>query len=117
MEGTLAGFNIWIGLIVVAVVLTGLLVVFIQGCRYRLGRHEFEVLFAGKVIRKVPLKDIEAVRLGGAFPCEFWPARDGWSGGRLTIRRRRGLFRHVTVTPKNPDQLRINLYYALGWKP
>lgn len=117
MEGYFHGLNTWVGWIGGAIVLIAILLVFIQCCHYRLGRHEFEILFAGKVIRKVPLKEIEAVRVGGSFPCEFWPARDAWSGGRLTIRRRRGLFRHVTITPKNPDQLRINLYYALGWKP
>lgn len=85
--------------------------------RYRLGRHEFEVLVGNVVIRRVYLKDIEQVSVGGSFPCEFWPSHTWRGGGLLTIRRKRGLLRHLTVTPSDPGQMRVNLYYALGWEP
>ncbi len=85
--------------------------------RYRLSRHEFEVLLGNVVIRRINLLNIEAVYLGSRFPAEFWPSRSVFRGGRLTIRRKRGFPRHLTVTPPDPEQLRKNLCYTLGWKP
>ncbi|MCC7374397.1 MAG: hypothetical protein IT581_07060 [Verrucomicrobiales bacterium] len=84
---------------------------------YRLSRHEFEVLVGNLVIRRVYLKDMDGVYVGSRFPTEFWPNLNCVRGGRLTIRRKRGLLRHLTVTPTDPEQLRKNLFYALGWKP
>lgn len=100
------------GAVLLAALFTG-----IRCVHYRLGRHEFEVLFLGLVIRRVFLKDIEAVVVGARFPAEFWPSRWVLGGGRLTLRRKRGLVRYLTVTPKDAEQLRVNLCYALGWKP
>ncbi len=89
----------------------------IRTTRYRLSRHEFEILIVGIVFRRVFLHEIEDVFVGTRFPCEFWPS--GWifRGRYLTIRRKRGLLRNLAITPRDPDQLRRNLYYALGWKP
>lgn len=84
---------------------------------YRLGRHEVEVLVLSLVIRRVPLNNIDDVFVGTRFPCEFWPGRWFFSGQTLTIRRKRGLFRYLTITPPDAARLRVNIYYALGWNP
>jgi hypothetical protein len=91
----------------------------VQFCftRYRVGRHEVEVLLFGKVIRKVMLGNIDDVVVGARFPGEFWVNTALFQGRFLTIRRKRGLFRYMTITPPNPAEFRSNLYYALGWNP
>ncbi|MBL9134961.1 MAG: hypothetical protein JNK85_03790 [Verrucomicrobiales bacterium] len=99
------------------VVLLVLLWFWVRAVHYRLSRHEFEVLVGGFVIRRVYLRDIDGVYVGSRFPAEFWPNLNFLKGGRLTIRKKRGLLRHMTVTPSDPEQLRKNLFYALGWKP
>lgn len=97
--------------------LVGLFLLLTQAVRYRLSRHEFEVLLGNVVIRRIALGNIDAVYVGSRFPAEFWPSRSFLRGGRLTIRRKRGFPRHLTITPPDPEQLRKNLCYTLGWKP
>ncbi|MCC6231433.1 MAG: hypothetical protein IT580_02255 [Verrucomicrobiales bacterium] len=115
-EALIAGMSWqWVAGGVAALVVAFLLLS--QMIRYRLSRHEFEVLLGNVVIRRVNLFNIDAVYVGGRFPCEFWPSRSVFRSKRLTIRRKRGFPRHLTITPPDPEQLRINLCYALGWKP
>jgi len=85
--------------------------------RYRVGRHEVEVLIFGKVVRRVALGNIDDVLVGTRFPCEPWLNRDVFHGRFMTIRRKKGFFRYLTISPHNPDEFRTNLYYALGWNP
>lgn len=119
MAGSEALNEDW-GLILKAAILIGIVVFWIlQVCftRYRLGRHEVEVILFGCVIRKVMLGNIDDVLLGARFPGEFW-VNSGFFGGRfMTIRRKRGFFRYLTITPPNPREFRANLFYALGWNP
>jgi len=108
------------GLILKATILMGIVVFWIlQVCftRYRLGRHEVEVILFGCVIRKVMLGNIDDVLLGARFPGEFWVTPGFFQGRFMTIRRKRGLFRYLTITPPNPREFRANLFYALGWNP
>lgn len=107
----------WISLACAGATLLVLLWIWMRATNYRLSRHEFEVLIGSLVIRRVYLRDIDGVFVGSRFPTEFWPNLNFAKGGRLTIRRKRGLLRHMTVTPSDPEQLRKNLFYALGWKP
>ncbi|MBX3747721.1 MAG: hypothetical protein KF833_20630 [Verrucomicrobiae bacterium] len=119
MGGTDAVTDDWHGWLVAggSVLVALMAAVWIRLTRYRLSRHEFEILFCGVVLRRVYLKDIDEVFLGGRFPTEFWPSRWLFRSARLTLRKKRGLIRHVTVTPHDAEQLRINLCYALGRKP
>ena len=119
MGGTEALSESWNGVLAVGAGVLALATFFIwiRCTRYRLARHEFEVLLCGVVIRRVYLRDIEDVFLGGRFPAEFWPSRWIFRSARLTLRRKAGLFKHVTVTPHDAEQLRVNLCYALGRKP
>jgi hypothetical protein len=107
----------WVTILGAGAALVALLWMGLKLVNYRLSRHEFEVLIGGFVVRRVYLKDMDGVYVGGRFPSEFWPNMNFVHGGRLTIRRKHGLLRHLTVTPSDPEQLRKNLFYALGWKP
>ncbi len=84
---------------------------------YRLGRHEVEVLLFNRVIRRVALNQIDDVIVGARFPSELWPSRWFLQSRFLSIRKKRGLFRYLVICPKHPDQLRANIYFALGWNP
>jgi hypothetical protein len=84
---------------------------------YRLGRHEVEVLVLGVVVRRVMLGNIDDVLVGARFPAELWPTRWLLSGRFLAIRRKRGLLRYLVITPRHPDRLRANIFFALGWDP
>lgn len=84
---------------------------------YRLGRHEVEVLLFDRVVRHVPLYEIDDVLVGARFPCEIWPARGLFRRRFLSIRKKRGLFRYLVICPKRPERLRENIYFALGWNP
>lgn len=119
MGGTDAVTDDWHGALLAggSVLVALLAAVWVRFTRYRLSRHEFEILVFGVVLRRVHLKDIEEVVLGGSFPTEFWPSRWLFRSARLTLRKKRGLIRHVTITPHNAEQLRINLCYALGRQP
>jgi hypothetical protein len=117
MEGSPETATDWTALVATVVIVLAVAAAWVRLTRYRLGRHEFEVLIGNVVIRRVALGEIGDVFLGSRFPCEFWPSTSIFGGGCLTVRRKRGLIRNLTVTPHNPEQLRRNIYFALGWNP
>lgn len=84
---------------------------------YRLGRHEVEVLLFDRVIRHLPLHQIDDVIVGGRFPCELWPSSHLFRRRFLSIRKKRGILRYLVICPPNPEKFRANVYYALGWNP
>ena len=94
-----------------------LLLIILPFTSYRLGRHEVEVLVLGVVVRRVMLGNIDDVLVGARFPGELWPTRCLFSGRFLAIRRKRSLLRYLVLTPRHPERLRANIYYALGWNP
>ncbi|SRR5690606_30358013 len=100
-----------------AVALLVFILLLVRNTTYRLSRHEFEVMIGGFVVRRVPLSNIERVYVGRTFPSEIWLSRWSFSGRWLTVRRKRGLLRNLTISPPDPEKLRTNLYYTLGWKP
>jgi len=92
-------------------------VLLVRFAEYRLGRHEVEVLLFDRVVRRVPLFEIDDVHVGARFPAEVWPSRYLFRRRFLTIRRKHGILKFLVICPRNPDQLRANIYYALGWNP
>lgn len=102
------------GLLAAPVLLHLICLVFAE---YRLGRHEVEVLIFNRVVRRVPLNQIDDVLVGARFPSELWPSRWFFQSRFLSIRKKRGIFRYLVICPKHPDQLRANIYFALGWNP
>lgn len=69
-----------------------------------------EVLILGRVVRRISLDDIEEVHRRGAFVHESWSGLRFWNA--VTLRRRRGLFRNVIVTPDDPDRFMDDLSRA-----
>jgi hypothetical protein len=91
--------------VVLAMLLTGIVVAgaaLIGSIRCSLGPDAVEVRLLGRVVRRVPLADIESVDRRGAIVNESWSGPRFWNA--VTLRRRRGLFRNVIVTPDDPDQ-------------
>lgn len=92
------------------------LVLMLGSIRYRLSRHEVEVLLFGIRIRRVMLNDIRDVLDGGTLLAEHWP-NTLFSGDRaLTLERRSGLFRRFVITPRDREHFRKQIEFALGWK-
>lgn len=104
-------------LLVAALVLPALWLLSSAFTTYRLGRHEVEVLVLGVVVRRVMLGNIDDVLVGFRLPGEVWPCKWAWSGRFLSIRRKRGWVRYLVISPRQPERLRENIYYALGWDP
>src|SRR5262245_30854795 len=74
----------------------------IGSIRYRLTDDAIEVEVLGRRVRRFQLDDIEQVSRRGAFIHESWSGPRFWNA--VTLRRRRGFFRHVIITPDEPDR-------------
>jgi hypothetical protein len=84
--------------------LVGILLVLwlVTRIRYRVGSRHMKVLLFGICLRRVPLADIDSVsKRPGPGWTERWWSTTSPKHRLLIIRRRRGLFRNVAVTPKN----------------
>ena len=91
--------------LLLAMILTAVLVVgaaSIGSIRCSLGTDAVEVRVLGRVVRRLRLADIESVDRRGAIVNESWSGPRFWNA--VTLRRRRGLFRNVIVTPDDPDR-------------
>jgi hypothetical protein len=100
--------------IVQAMLLAAILVGFfavVGSIACRVAPEAVEVLILGRVVRRVPLRDIEEVHRRGAFVHESWSGLCFWKA--VTLRRSRGLFRNVIVTPDDPDRFIADLERAL----
>jgi len=78
---------------------------------YRITETALEVLILGRVIRRLPLADIEEVHRRGALIHENWSSLKFWNS--VTIRRRTGLFRHFVISPDEPDVFVVRLQDAV----
>jgi len=87
-------------MLIAAVVFTFLATV--STIAYRITEAAVEVLILGRVVRRVPLRDIEEVHRRGALFHESWSSLKFWNA--VTIRRRGGLMRHVVISPEDPDR-------------
>jgi hypothetical protein len=74
----------------------------IGSIRYRVTGDAIEVDLLGRRVRRIAFDDIEEVSRRGAFIHESWSGPRFWNA--VTLRRRRGLFRHVIITPDDPDR-------------
>src|SRR5262249_24352787 len=74
-----------------------------------------EVLILGRVVRRVPLHDLEEVHRRGAFVHESGSGLRFWNA--VTLRRRQGFFKNVIVTPDDPDRFIEDLTRALSTGP
>jgi hypothetical protein len=108
--------------LLLAMFLTAVLVVgaaSIGSIRCSLGTDAVEVRVLGRVVRRLRLADIESVDRRGAIVNESWSGPRFWNA--VTLRRRRGLFRNVIVTPDDPDRFVADVTERLrngaGWTP
>jgi hypothetical protein len=108
--------------IVLAMLLTAVLLLgaaSIGSIRCAIGTDAVEVRVLGRVVRRVRLAEIESVDRRGAIVNESWSGPRFWNA--VTLRRRRGLFRNVIVTPDDPDRFVAELTERLrngpGWAP
>ena len=88
-----------------AMAIAAVLVLFcaaIGSIRYRVTGEAVEVLLLGRRVRRIAFDDIEEVSRRGAIIHESWSGPRFWNA--VTLRRRRGFFRHVIITPDDPDQ-------------
>jgi len=86
----------------------GALVGTIEG---RISGAAIEVRILGKVVRRVPLAEIEEVHRRGALLHEPWAGPKFWNA--VTIRRRSGLLRNLVLTPDDPDRFVLRLREAI----
>ncbi|MFQ5876590.1 MAG: hypothetical protein ACE5JH_02695 [Acidobacteriota bacterium] len=92
------------GLIVKAMLIAAVLFVLAaiaSTTAYRITAAAVEILILGKVVRRIPLPEIEEVHRRGALLHENWSGPKFWNA--VTIRRRRGLLRNVVISPDDPD--------------
>jgi len=87
-----------------AMVIAAILVLFcaaVGSIHYRITGDAVEVNLLGHRVRRIALDDIEEVSRRGSFIHESWSGPRFWNA--VTLRRRRGLIRHVIITPDDPD--------------
>src|SRR5690348_16179314 len=70
--------------------------------RYRIGSRHVKVFVLGIRLRRISLESIEAIskRASGGWTERWWSTFHP-KHRLLILRRRRGLFRNVAITPKN----------------
>ncbi len=78
---------------------------------YRITGTALEVRVLGRVVRRVPLADVEEVHRRGALIHENWSGPKFWNS--VTVRRRSGLFRNFVISPDDPDRFVERLQEAL----
>jgi hypothetical protein len=96
----MSGATVVLAMLLTAVVVLG--AACIGSIRCALAPDAVEVRVLGRVVRRVHLADIESVDRRGALVNESWSGPRFWNA--VTLRRRRGLFRNVIVTPDDPDR-------------
>jgi hypothetical protein len=97
-------------------VLVGTLVVLwlITRIRYRIGSRFVKVLLFGITLRRFAIADIESVsKRRGEGLAERWFSTMQPKHRLLVLRRRRGLFRNILLTPKNRYVFKTDLERAM----
>jgi hypothetical protein len=84
----------------------------ILGFSYRITPRHLVVAWLGVPVRRVRLETIRSVGTTPVWWAERWPCALNWRGRYLVVRRTRGLFRNMVITPKNPFVFRAELYRA-----
>src|SRR5437773_1983499 len=96
-----------------AVALAGLLGLLASQLRYVLTGRHLKVTLFGLCLRRIRLADIESVSKRQAHWAEKWYNTLKPSHRILVIRRRRGCFKELVITPKNRYAFKAELEQAL----
>ena len=78
---------------------------------YRLSPTEVQITLFGLAVRKISYTDIEDVFMGSVGAGENWARK---FSGYVTIRRKRGTFRSVVITPDRPEDFVARLKERIG---
>ena len=107
------GFLIQVLVVVlVALFSAGLLFWSAMSIRYRISATHLQVTLFGVPVRSVRLRDIKHIGHRPVFWAERWPSTLFESRRMLVIRRRRGLFRNLVITPQYPFEFKASLEQA-----
>ena len=82
--------------------------------RYRIGSRHVKIIFLGLTIRRVAIASIKSVsKRRGDGLAEHWPSTTHPKHRLLVLRRNRGLFKNVIITPKNRYVFKTDLERAI----
>ncbi|HXH27815.1 MAG TPA: hypothetical protein VNL37_02150 [Candidatus Polarisedimenticolia bacterium] len=109
----MTGLAIFKAMLIAAVLFVALLL--LATIDYRLTQEAVEILILRRVVRRVPLADIEEVHRRGALLHENWSGPKFWNA--VTLRRRRGLLRNLVISPDEPDRFVARLQELLDRSP
>ena len=71
---------------------------------YRISDYGVEITLLGFSVRRIPFPNIESISLGPrGWGSGIWTAFKVW--GLVTIKKKEGLLKYVTIAPKNPEDL------------
>ena len=98
--------------IVIGLLSAGLLLWSAATIRYRVTPTHLRVAWLGLPVRWLRLQDIQHIGHRPVFWAERWPNTLFDSRRMLVIRRRRGLFRHLIITPQYPFEFKASLQQA-----
>ena len=80
---------------------------------YRLLPQALGITFLGVTVRRIPYWNIEsAVRGPRGKIAEVWTILRWW--GIISLRKKRGWIRHVTIAPKRPDDFLKGLQHRMA---
>ena len=97
-----------------AAALAGLLGAVASQLRYVLTERHLKVNLFGLCLRRIRLADIESVSKRQAHWAEKWYNTWRVRNRRLTLRRKSGLIKTVSISPKNPFVFKAELDRAMG---
>ena len=80
--------------------------------RYRVTERYLRISWLGLPVRWVRLENIKRVSNRPVFWAERWPSALFDSRRMLVVRRRRGLFRNLVITPQYPFEFKAALERA-----
>lgn len=80
--------------------------------RYRVTEHHLRISWLGVPMRWVRLSNIKHVSNRPVFWAERWPSALFDSRRMLVIRRRRGIFKNLVITPQYPFEFKAALEKA-----
>ena len=104
------------GLVIIkAMLIAAVLLIFLAAAgtiAYRITGMALEVLILGRVVRRIPLADIEEVHRRGALIHENWSSLKFWNS--ITVRRRSGWLRNFVISPDDPDHFVVRLQEAVA---
>jgi hypothetical protein len=79
---------------------------------YRMSADAVEITLLGFTVRRIPFSNIEDVWLGSrGWGGEIWTVFKLW--GLVTIKKKKGLLKYVTIAPLNPEDFVAKLKQRL----